>query len=742
MGLLSRSAIVKLKAILIIDLIVVAAATGVYLYLQDQGMITNAATPAKFTLTDLSIDPPQVYAGESVQISVNITNIGDLEGNYTVEFKVNDVLKSSQNVTLAGNSTSEVVAYSHLEMTAGTYNVTVGDKINMLSGEFIVNIPPPDSSKIILSNLISTPYEIWPNESTTVSVIAENKGTETDTLFIRLSIDDVVVNTTIITMDAGASQTITFAVNSTVEARHVVKINTLQGSFVVVKEGYHTLTINRSGGGSKTVPITLNGEQHPTPYTALLPIGEYSVSVPDPFDVGTGVLAFSYWSDGSHSSSRTFTLSSKLILVVTYTLISGYACCPSLYFWNGTGYQYVTEVSNSGWLGYIGYINSAGTIVFKDGNPYDYVKMDSSLLKTKDGYYDFTLTQQWNELFYLDQAYLLCVDHPVGTDAYMSMTSYLSDGSTGKIYTVTNQTTTSPISAINEKGENVLLQLRSIDGLFTPGINGYDSVWNNITLNQLTLDLGNLNGASEIKLVLRGIVDWGPADSYYKWIESFQEAAAKGLIKNDTAIAPAPYLEVKAANGTWIRVNQDIPLPSDYRARTYTVNITGIFPKDVTDYQIRFNNYWNVTYDYIGIDTSNQAYITTQELYPSSAVLSQLWETTSTSTGAFTRYGDVLPVLQNADDMFVVGRQGDQVNILFPAAKLTDPEPGMVRDYFFVVASWFKDPPGEWGYGFTFTVDPMPFMDMSGFPYPSTESYPYDAAHLAYIQQYNTRVIS
>jgi hypothetical protein len=64
-----------------------------------------------------------------------------------------------------------------------------------------------------------------------------------------------------------------------------------------------------------------------------------------------------------------------------------------------------------------------------------------------------------------------------------------------------------------------------------------------------------------------------------------------------------------------------------------------------------------------------------------------------------------------------------------------------VRDYFFFVACWFKDPPGGWGYGFTFTVDPLPFMGMSGFPYTAAESYPYIAANLAYLKEYNTRVI-
>jgi hypothetical protein len=58
------------------------------------------------------------------------------------------------------------------------------------------------------------------------------------------------------------------------------------------------------------------------------------------------------------------------------------------------------------------------------------------------------------------------------------------------------------------------------------------------------------------------------------------------------------------------------------------------------------------------------------------------------------------------------------------------------------VACWFKDPPGNWGYGFDFTVDALPFRSMSGFPYPDTESYPYDDAHLQYLREYNTRVVT
>jgi hypothetical protein len=132
-------------------------------------------------------------------------------------------------------------------------------------------------------------------------------------------------------------------------------------------------------------------------------------------------------------------------------------------------------------------MNADGSIVFKDGNPWDYVKLDKNILATKNGNFEMALSQQWDELYYLDSAELLVVDHPVGTDVYMSMTSYLSDGSTGKVYTVTNGNLLSPVSATNEKGQSGLSQLSTQDGVFTPGINGYDSVWSNITLNQLTL---------------------------------------------------------------------------------------------------------------------------------------------------------------------------------------------------------------------------------------------------------------
>ena len=618
----------------------------------------------------------------------------------------------------------------------------------ILTGNFTINPAPPESSKIILSNLITDPYEVWVNDTVTLIATAQNPSAEDDKLRVTVTVDNTIVETSTIQVAAGATQTVAFNVTAQTEGQHKVKVNTLSGSFTVVKTGYHTIEVTRSGGGSTVLHFTFDGQPQAMTYIALLPIGQHSVSVPSPVDVGTGVLAFTSWGDGVNSASRTVDLEKWTILVATYTVISGYASCPSLYTWNGTGYSYVTDVGNSGWLGYTGHIDSNGQITFNGGNPWDYVKLNPSQLATKTingkSFFEMALSQEWDELFYLDAVSLAVVDHPVGTDAYTTMTNYLNKGSTGKIYTVNSTNILSPYSATNEKGQNVLTDILKADGVYTPGNNGLENpAWNNITLNQLTLDLGNLSSAQQIKLVITGIVDWGPYQSYYNWIDQFKAAAAQGLVSNGTEIAPAPYMEIKAPNGSWVRAPQDrqIPIPSDSNPRTFVVDLTGLFPQGTNDYQLRISNFWNVTYDYIGIDTTTQQNITVQKI-TATATLGQFCSTNSTSSGNFTAYGDVTTLLQNADDMYVIGRQGDVVTLEFPTANLTAPAQGMVRDYFVSVATWFKDPPGQWGYGFNFTVDSLPFMAMSGYPYASTETYPYDAPHLEYLKQYNTRVIS
>jgi hypothetical protein len=343
----------------------------------------------------------------------------------------------------------------------------------------------------------------------------------------------------------------------------------------------------------------------------------------------------------------------------------------------------------------------------------------------------------------LDAAYMVVVDHPADVDVYSTMVNYVNRAFPSEIYTVSKDGLFSPVSATNERGEDVLPQIAKLDGVFTSATNGVESPsWDDIQINRLTLDLGDLSEAQEIKLVINGMVDWGPAGPYYDWIDGFKEAFAQGVVPNGTQLNPPPYMEVIDASGNWVRVPQDrqLPTPADYVARSFAVDLTGLFPDDVTDYRIRINNFWNVTFDYIGVDTTPQVDIKVQKIN-GVADFQQAFASPSSSSGNFTRYGDVTQIVSEGDDMYVIGRQGDQVSLRFSTTGLAPVEDGMERDYFMFVACWFKDPPGNWGYGFNFMVDPLPFRNMTGFPYPDTESYPSDEAHSSYLREYNTRTL-
>ena len=135
--------------------------------------------------------------------------------------------------------------------------------------------------------------------------------------------------------------------------------------------------------------------------------------------------------------------------------------------------------------------------------------------------------------------------------------------------------------------------------------------------------------------------------------------------------SPPPYMEVRAENGSWIPVpaNREFPIPAT-SDQVFVVNLTGLFPTN--NYELRINYYQDVEFDYIGVDTTAQQNITVHTVTASYANLQQAFSTNSTSTGAFTKYGDVTSLLQSTDDQFVIGREGDKYTLQFPANLLSN----------------------------------------------------------------------
>ena len=74
-----------------------------------ESLNVNPLTPATFEVSNLVVNPSEAEVGEPVEISVAVKNIGDLEGGYAVELKIDGVVEATKDVTLAGGKSTTVI---------------------------------------------------------------------------------------------------------------------------------------------------------------------------------------------------------------------------------------------------------------------------------------------------------------------------------------------------------------------------------------------------------------------------------------------------------------------------------------------------------------------------------------------------------------------------------------------------------------------------------------------------------
>ncbi len=220
----------------------------------------------------------------------------------------------------------------------------------------------------------------------------------------------------------------------------------------------------------------------------------------------------------------------------------------------------------------------------------------------------------------------------------------------------------------------------------------------------------------------------------------------------------APYVEALDANNKWLRVVDDMGFPAGLE-RTMITDLTGKLPPGTR--RIRIVTNLKIYWDAIRIDQTPEVQeIRASEVpladasleflgYPREIRLNPASDTTYSFTnrsmtgpyaraeGNYTRYGDVLDLLTNVDDRFVVFGSGEGVKLDFAPHHLTGLPSGWVRDYFFYANGFEKDL--DFYAAYAFSVEPLPRHGMIAYPYPPGEEYPVDAQHLGYELEYNTR---
>jgi hypothetical protein len=418
--------------------------------------------------------------------------------------------------------------------------------------------------------------------------------------------------------------------------------------------------------------------------------------------------------------------------------------CPTLFVWNGERYEFVADMLGAG---VVGHWVGPGQRDFP--RPVEYIKIDRSASREKDGKLSFRFMEPLEEAVYLDQARVLAVDHPADLDVYPNE-YFASNPPYPEFKVVVSRDAQPPTGAWDEHGHNVLPDLlahRYFGDFALTQFQGFAQP------HSLVLDLGMPYQGGPLWLLLHGEVEYFSANSMY--------AASQAGVH-----AISPHVEALDVSGKWVRVIDDIGFPAG-GPRTMTADLTSKLPSGTRKIRITTNLqiYWDsilVNRTPQNVQDKNQSVRLTAvplvhaDLGPHGFPLKieatppgnvqYIYEKASATgpytrpAGTYTRYGDVLPLLTAVDDQLVVFGSGDEVRLEFDPSKLPALPQGWVRDYFFAANGYEKDM-DFYAAGGDF-VAPLPFLRMGDYPYPAGKSFPFDDAHINYLLEYNTRHMS
>ncbi|HSE41913.1 MAG TPA: CRTAC1 family protein, partial [Acidobacteriota bacterium] len=418
--------------------------------------------------------------------------------------------------------------------------------------------------------------------------------------------------------------------------------------------------------------------------------------------------------------------------------------CAFLYAWNGTKFDFVTDVLWRSALGMpLGIMGGSTTYAFADASQ-EYIKISGKQLQPRDGKLSLRITEELWETPYLDQVTLTAVDHPADYEIFVDEKFIPPPFPPLHIYMASNRSI--PRSAVNERGEDLLPYIREKDDWYTPNL--IPAKFQGITtMHDLILEPGPITDSNRLLLFLNG------------WIFPSDASINTGLSQGKSERATPPTLEVLDNNGKWKQVDV-IGFPGG-KDKTVVVDLRGKLTSSTS--KIRIRSSMEVYWDQICFAEESQTGSVKQtKLKPVSSDLryrgfsrlyrkglygphwfdynavskDPLWRDLA---GNYTKFGDVNPLLLEADSKYVIFNAGDEIALEFDTKSLPELPQGWTRDYLIFTIGWLKD--GDLNTATSSTVEPLPFHGMTKYPYGSEQSYPQDPDHQEYLRVYNTRKV-
>jgi hypothetical protein len=419
--------------------------------------------------------------------------------------------------------------------------------------------------------------------------------------------------------------------------------------------------------------------------------------------------------------------------------------CPVLFAWNGQRFEFITDFAGVGGLGYYVAPNETAP-----PQVLEHVKIEPHQLVPHLGYYELRITEPMEEVAYIDRLELLAIDHPAGSSVFPDERLALSGPPpTHELIFVTEPLF--PLSARSPLQQDCTPEILQNDRVYayTPPLDrrfiGFCEP------HSLELDFGRiatrLDPHRRTFLFIRGTIEYPYSQTVY----------AAG--QTDLAWQPI-RVDHKDPLGQWITLIPDAGAPGGMD-RTMTIELTGLLNN--FDGHLRLTTNLEIYYDQIYLaQHSDPAAIQTFSLPVNHAELrhsgfaleyspdgrlpllydyelSQPTAPFHTPRGAYTRYGNVTPLLHEFDDQFVLVGPGDEIAVRFDATTLPPPPPGHHRSFILVSHAYCKDM--DLYTATPQTVEPLPFRAMSRYPYGPDEQYPDAPENRRYQLEFNTRLV-
>lgn len=195
--------------------------------------ITPAATPpatpttplpAKFEVTSLSVTPDEIVAGEQFTVKASIKNVGEVQGTYSANLKVDDLIVDTKDITVSAGKT-ETVSFTRKIEIAGTHTV----QLDSSSYNFTVL----KTGKLQVKSVVVEPKLILSGQTAKVEAVVENAGEAKGTFRVTLKVNGMGIDGRLIDIAAAATDKVSFTV-----------VRDIPGSYDISVEGVNaTLTV-------------------------------------------------------------------------------------------------------------------------------------------------------------------------------------------------------------------------------------------------------------------------------------------------------------------------------------------------------------------------------------------------------------------------------------------------------------------------------------------------------------------